>query len=214
MPGPVGRKRLPREVREAHQRRRVVSAAAEVFAKKGYPATTVDDLVAAGEVGVGSFYSLFGGKEDCLLATFDAIRVEMREAALAASSKGSDWPEEICLGLRALLEKIADDPLRARIALVEIQTAGATALRRYEEMMEEAARAVAQGRRLSAQSERLSPSLELTTVSGIAWLLHRRLTLGEAASVPTLFDELAELILEPYLGEKRAGALAQSAAAG
>lgn len=42
------------------------------------------------------------------------------------------------------------------------------------------------------------------TVSGVAWLLHRYLSLDEASTVPDLFEDLAELILEPYLGEEEA----------
>ncbi len=65
-PIPAGREKLSREVMEEHQRKRVVEAAIVVFAEKGYPGTTVDDLVNAARVGVGSFYALFGGKKSAL----------------------------------------------------------------------------------------------------------------------------------------------------
>jgi AcrR family transcriptional regulator len=68
---PVGKDQLSRAVIAEHQRRRLLAAAAEVFADRGYTATTVEDLVAAAEIGVGSFYSLCSGKEECLLALYD-----------------------------------------------------------------------------------------------------------------------------------------------
>lgn len=205
MPGPVGRRRLPREVLTDHQRKKALAAAIELFARKGYPATTIDDLVEAGGIGVGSFYALFGGKEECLIAGFEAAVATVRRR-VAAAAPGERWEDRVCAGLLELLEAVAADPVRARVALVEIQTAGAPALQEYENVLEEAALALSSGRDLVAADRRLPDSLEQTTVTGIALLLHRRLTMGESATIPELFEELAELILEPYLGDQRARA--------
>jgi AcrR family transcriptional regulator len=184
-----------------HQRARVLEAAIAIFAEKGYPATTVDDLVAAAQIGVGSFYALFEGKEQCLLATFEQILGEARQAVAEATGHGSSWADRVCLGLQAMLSAIAAEPARGRIALVEIQTGGPRALARYEETLLDVARMLATGRQHLASDRQPPESLEQTTVSGIAWLLHRRLVLGEASSVPALFGELGELVLEPYLGD-------------
>lgn len=190
-----------------HQRSRVLDAAIVIFAGKGYPATTVDDLVAAAQIGVGSFYALFEGKEQCLLAAYERVLEDGRRTVMEAALEGGTWADRICLGLGALLSAIAADPARARIALVEIQTGGPRALGRYEETLLDVAAALALGREELASDRHPPESLEQTTVSGIAWLLHRRLVLGEAASIPALFGELGELVLEPYLGEDGARAV-------
>lgn len=205
-PLPVGRHKLPREVMEEHQRARVLDAAIATFAEKGYPATTVDDLVAAAQIGVGSFYALFEGKEQCLLAAYERIVEEALIRVVEVATRGSSWPERVCLGLRQLLTAIAADPTSARIALIEIQTGGSDSLGRYEETLAAIARVLEEGRAETDPRRHLPASLEQTTVSGIAWLLHRRLATGETASIPDLYEELGELILEPYLGEKRARA--------
>lgn len=187
-----------------HQRARVLEAAISIFAEKGYPATTVDDLVAAAQIGVGSFYALFEGKEQCLLAAFEQILGDARQTVAEAAGHGSTWADTVCLGLQAMLSAIAAEPARGRIALVEIQTGGPRALDRYEEILLDLAGVLAMGRQQLAADRQPPASLEQTTVSGIAWLLHRRLVLGEASSVPALFGELGELVLEPYLGEDMA----------
>lgn len=174
-----------------------------VFARKGYPATTVDDLVDEAGIGVGSFYALFGGKEECLLAAYEEIADQIRRKVVAAAVADS-WPEQICQGLRQLLELVATEPARVRVALVEIQTAGPAAVRLYESTLEEAVAVLAKGRELEPASRRLPETLEQTTVNGIAWLLHRSLVLGESSTVQELYGELGELVLEPYLGEERA----------
>lgn len=205
-PIPAGRRKLPREVREEHQRARVMAAAVEVFAEKGYPATTVDDLVAAARTSVGSFYAFFNGKEECLIAVYRQVVSDARATMTAAAEPAAAWPEQVCLGLRELLDWVKAEPASAKIALVEIQTGGPTALARYEETMTDAAEFLRRGRALLESSRRLPDSLEQTTVNGVAWLLHRRLGAGEEDSVPALFEELGMLILEPYLGESGARA--------
>lgn len=204
-PIPAGREKLPREVREEHQRARVLAAAVDVFAEKGYPATTVDDLVAAARMGVGSFYAFFNGKEECLIAAHRQVVAHARAVMIAAAGAAPAWPQQACLGLRELLAWVAREPASAKVALVEIQTGGPAALGRYQETLSAAAEFFRRGRDLLPPSRRLPDSLEQTTVSGIAWLLHRRLAGGEADSVPALFEELGMLVLEPYLGEDGAG---------
>ncbi len=44
---PVGADSLPREVLAEHQRQRILDAAIEVFATRGYRRTTIDHLVAS-----------------------------------------------------------------------------------------------------------------------------------------------------------------------
>jgi AcrR family transcriptional regulator len=188
---------------EEHQRARVLDAAVLTFAEQGYPATTVDDLVAAAKIGVGSFYAFFSGKEQCLLAACERIIEEARGAVSATVGEAASWPDQVCLGLRGLLDWIQAEPAAARVGLVELQTGGPAAVALYEETLTAAAHALERGRESLPPSRRLPDSLEQTTVHGIAWLLHRRFTMGEGDSIPDLFEELGEMILEPYLGEAR-----------
>lgn len=201
----IGHGPLAREVVEEHQRRRVIDAAIDVFAKRGYPATTVDQLVEASGAGVGSFYALFGGKEGCMLLSFDQVVDDAREELRAAAAGADAWPDRVCAALRRLLELVAERPLRARVALVEIQTAGTDALRRYAAAIEEAAALLRHGRaEFPEATEGLTEGFELATVTGIAWVLHQRLVGGRAADSPSIFPELAEMTLEPYVGREAA----------
>ncbi len=200
-PLPAGRRKLEREVLEEHQRARILEAAIGVFAAKGYPAATVDDVVAAARIGVGSFYAHFGGKEQCLVGAYDQVAAEAREVVLEAAAGAEGWAAEACLGLRALLGYIAAEPERANVALVQVQTGGPAALERYDATIAALCAFLRRGRERLEQPERLADSLEQSTANGIAWLLHHRVSAGEAGSIGELFDDLAQMILEPYLGE-------------
>lgn len=200
-PMPVGRHPLSREVMAAHQRGRVLDAATEVFAKRGYQGTTVDHIVAAAQIGVGSFYALFEGKEDCFLQAYDRIVAEARERIAAAIPPEAPWPEQLCAALRTLLEAIAAEPLRARVALVEIQTAGPSGLARYEATLDGVAAQLRRGRAFSSAPDALPGTLETATIGGLTWLLQQRAAKGEAGAVQVLLSELLTIALEPYLGE-------------
>jgi len=207
MATPVGRERLPREVRAGYQRDRVLAAAIEVFAKRGYQGTTVDHVVSAARIGVGSFYSIFDGKEDCFLAAYDRIVTAGRERIAAAQPPGGAWSDHVAAGLRTLLELIAADPLAARVALVEAQAAGDAALARHERNLDDVADFLRLGRAASAIAEELPATLEFATVGGLTWLLQQRIATGENAP-DDLFPEVLEIVVEPYLGEARTAELA------
>jgi AcrR family transcriptional regulator len=210
-PTPVGRKSLPREVLAEHQRERVLAAVVEVFAKRGYQGTTVDHIVSAAKIGVGSFYSLFDGKEDCFLAAYDRIVADGRERMIAALPPGGTWPQRLVACLGALLAMIEAEPLTARIALVEVQTAGAKALLRHERNLDEAAELLRGGREHSPFSSELPARLEFATVGGLAWFLQQRIALGEIGGVTKLLPEVLEIVAEPYLGEAETARLLAAA---
>jgi AcrR family transcriptional regulator len=204
---PVGREPLSREVIESHQRERIVEVAIEVFAKRGYRATTIDHITAAAQIGIGSFYALFEGKEECFLAAYDRIVAEAREAIAAAVPAETPWPEASAIGLRTLLELVAAHPHHARVVLVEAQTAGPAALDVYEGTLDELVPALAKGRKHSPFGE-LPPTLEFATLTGFAWFLQQRIVLGELEGLGAALPEVLEIVLAPYVGADEAAQLA------
>jgi len=207
MSTPVGREPLPREVLAEHQRERVLAAATEVFAKRGYQGTTVDHVVSAAHIGVGSFYSLFEGKQDCFLATYDRVAAAGRAQMLAAIPADAAWPRQLAAALQALLELVEAEPFAARIALVEVQTAGAAALAHHERNLDEAADLLRGGREHSPVPDELPLTLEFATVGGLTWFLQQRISLGETGDATKLLPEVLEIVAEPYLGEEATTAL-------
>ncbi|MFL5897848.1 MAG: TetR/AcrR family transcriptional regulator [Solirubrobacterales bacterium] len=201
LPVPVGRQRLPKEVMQEHQRTRVLEAATEVFAKRGYQGTTVDHIVSAGRIGVGSFYSLFGGKQECFLAAYGRIVGEGRLRIEEAIPSDAAWPDRLLVGLRVLLELIEEQPLAARIALVEVQTAGKEALAEHARNLDQTAELLRSGREASSFGDELPATLEFATVGGLTWFLQQRIAAGET-DAEALLPDVLEIVAEPYLGEQ------------
>ena len=91
----------------------------KVVAEKGYEAATVADAVRQARVSRGTFYELFESKEACLAAAYrlglDVLAARVGEAIKPAS----DWRQELRLGIRAYLRTFDEEPLFARVYLLE-----------------------------------------------------------------------------------------------
>jgi AcrR family transcriptional regulator len=212
--GRVGHERLSRDVIEEQQRSRILDAATEIFAKRGYTSTTVDHIVSAARIGVGTFYSHFAGKEDCFLQAYERTLAVGREGVVERLPSGADWPQLACSVLFTVLESIAAEPLRARLILVEAQTAGDAALDRYEETIDELVPVLRGGREHSPFAEDLPESLEVAILGGLLWFLQQRVVLGELDGLEQRLPEVANIVLEPYLGKEGTDRLVESVALG
>jgi AcrR family transcriptional regulator len=207
-PVAVGRRPLEPEVYRDHQRDHVLAVATEVFAKRGYRATTVDHIVAAAKIGVGTFYGLFGGKEECFLAVYERVLAEFREGVCDRLPTDGPFSERAAGALRALLAQIAEQPLSARIALVEVQTAGPLALARYQQTVDAWIPQLAQARKESPFASELPSRLEEAVIGGLLWYLQQRLQQSELKDPDAHFADVLEIVLEPYLGPEATAALA------
>lgn len=209
---PTGRHGLPANIVAEHQRQRLIAATIELVAKRGYRSTSIDHIVKGAKVGYVAFYELFDGKEACFTAALEQIVSETGEQLTAAVGGADSWPQQICDALRRLVELIAAEPARARVALVEAPAAGPEAYRRYEEAVDSTIPKLREGRALRSGTAELSQTLEEAIVGGVAWIFHQRLVNSEAAAIPTMLEEAIQITLAPYLGEAEAQRIAASAA--
>src|SRR4051812_50183392 len=91
----------------------------QAVAEKGYAAATVADAVRLARVSRGTFYALFESKEACLAAAYRLGNEVIEERVTEAVRGAADWREELRLGLRAYLRGLDEEPLFARVYLLE-----------------------------------------------------------------------------------------------
>jgi AcrR family transcriptional regulator len=97
-----------RERRSAELRERLFRAALNLFAKKGYAETTVEDITEAADVGKGTFFNYFRSKEHILMA-FGEMQLGKLEA-IVRDTQQSDLPmREV---LRTLVFRMTEEPIR------------------------------------------------------------------------------------------------------
>ena len=78
----------------ADTRDRIIYAAMDLFARKGYGSTSVADILDEAGVNAGSLYHFFPGKQDVLIAVLSAYRAGMDEMLLQPAWDGVTDPIE------------------------------------------------------------------------------------------------------------------------
>jgi AcrR family transcriptional regulator len=200
----VEKRQVSLKVRSEERREQVLERMTDVFAKRGYQAATVDNLIAGGKISMGGFYKEFDGKEDAFVAVYDRVMAEVGERLAEAFPEGADWATQAAVGLRTVVEFAAEKPLAARVVLLEAQTGGPAAIGRYTATLGDVAGFLRAGRGEGGAANALPRSFEEATASGLAWLLQSRLAKERIADPAELWAGMAKMVLEPYLGASRA----------
>lgn len=83
--------------RAARTRKALHGALMSLILRKGYEATTIQDIIDQADVGRSTFYDHYTGKEDLLRNGFQILRRELAEAQRAARAR-ADGPQDEPLG--------------------------------------------------------------------------------------------------------------------
>ena len=197
---PRGRHRLPPEVIARSQRERLLEATIRVVAAKGYAATTVADLTREAGISRTTFYAMFDDKEACFLAAYDGV-VDVLVRRVAAAYEGEEeWPRRARAGLAALLEALAEEPDVARLALVDVGSAGPAAQRRFRAAMQRLTPFFEEGRDFAPGGRNLPANTSRMAIGAVAGLIADELTEERAEDLPNLLSDVLFATLVPYIG--------------
>lgn len=97
-----------RQRRTAETRERLFRSALDLFARKGFVETTVEDITEAADVGKGTFFNYFPSKDHILLA-FGEMQLAKLEAAVAEARQGGQTMPDF---LRSLGVRMTQEPIR------------------------------------------------------------------------------------------------------
>jgi AcrR family transcriptional regulator len=195
-----GGHQLRREVVVHHQRERILTAAVELIAERGYRAATVADIVKRAAIARLKFYENFSSKQDCFLAAYDAgLQEATRRVGEACEEHGASFPERVSAGIAALLDYAAAEPALARACIVEAPSLGAAMQGRREQALAAFA-PLLRGARQEAGEAELPGGVEESVFDGLYWLLYDAILTGVPERVEELHPQLVEFALLPFLG--------------
>jgi AcrR family transcriptional regulator len=100
-----------RERKKIAARARILSAAIELFSRRGLEAVTVEEIAAAADVGKGTIYNYFATKEDIVVAFMADL--EARMAPTIASFRPAEQPVDRILADYILLHFRLKEPYHA-----------------------------------------------------------------------------------------------------
>ncbi len=195
-----GRHAPPPEVRLAHQRRRLLQAAAEEFAAHGYAGASSESISRRAGMSKATFYEHFANKEECMLALFDRAAEVVGEAISVAAREagGKDAMARLRAGTRAFLTTLSAHREDAQTLLVEIIGAGPAATQRRDRIMQAFANVLdaenAEAARRGLIARFASPYDTLAIVGAITELVSRQVRLGKPADVLELAPVIDRLI--------------------
>jgi AcrR family transcriptional regulator len=201
--GRYDRRRTPEE-RQRDQRRRLLAAAADVFASQGFAGASVESIVERAGMSRRTFYEHFDGLEDILLRLHDRsanLAFRAVEAAVRAIDE-ADPIARIGTVVVAFLGVVAEYPDLSRVVFREVRAAGPelevrrdAVLGRYVALLFECLSA-AHARGLVA---RAPDELTLyTLVAGAESVAMRYVARNEAARAPEAAQALIELVLRAF----------------
>jgi AcrR family transcriptional regulator len=197
---PRGRHAPPLEVRLGQQRRRLLQAAATVFARTGYADAGTEAISREAGMSKATFYEHFANKEECILALFEtAARDVFALLAERPAGKPGTYQERVRARVRALLDIFARHPEATQTLLVEIIGAGPAAAKRRDDVLDAFAEVVYRDNARSAPGYGAptfaSRDDALAVVGGIAELASRKIRTGIPEDIRDLEDVCVRLVL-------------------
>jgi len=164
----------------------------EAVARGGYDQTSVKQVIGLAGVSRRAFYEQFANKQECFLATFDAIvHRDIQRITRAYLATGGGLEDRLRAAFGAFAEMAHDNPKAILLVLVEAQTAGAAGTLRLH-------RVTATCEQLLARSFLEAPEacqLPAPIVRGITGGLHGAISKLLSAADADASSDLAEEML-------------------
>jgi AcrR family transcriptional regulator len=180
---------------------RVLRALAAVVAEKGYPDTTVAEIVERAATSQRTFYEHFKNKEDAIVAALDSGSAHMLAAALPAFRRAPDWPHAVHDTQEAMFCFGAEEPEYARMGGVEMYAAGKRALDQREVVTEGMEGLLAPGYELKPGT----PPIAAEAIGGALYsLLYDHVNKKGPETLPDLVPTLVYVTLAPFLDRDEA----------
>lgn len=189
---------------------RIVFATAELVRRQGYPATTVTEIARVANVDVGTFYRLFEGKQQALIAAGDLLFRRSVAAAAGAFVAGETWPHRVWEAARALTQSAAESPSFAYVWLTETGAEDADARDRLDDLtlafsifLQEGDACLPDARSRSRRAPSEETRRAITAAVFELGYRDSRSVTGPPHSA--LLGHIVFVSLAPFLGVKRAG---------
>jgi AcrR family transcriptional regulator len=182
------------------QRSRMLAAAAQAVEELGYTRATVAHITRRAKVSRRTFYELFRNREECLMAALEDVVARIRRDLAAAELEDLVWRERIRGGLWVVLSFFDREPVAARFCIVQAMRGSQAVLERREEILQDLARILDEGRNEGTRGEDLPPLTAEGLVGAGFALVYARLLRKDSEPLTGLLGDLMGMIVLPYMG--------------
>ncbi len=184
---------------EVHEHRhRLLEGMAHAVAAKGYPDTTIADIVREASVSRRTFYEHFNTKAECLIALYEAASHNALRVLREAIDSEHAWETQIESALAAYLACMAQNPVLMRTLFIEILglgTEGIQARRRVNQEIADFMLTVINGANAGhKRAAPLAPGMAMAVVGGINELVLEYIEQDRVAKLPDLVGPASQLV--------------------
>lgn len=124
------------EQRVIERRERLLEAALQLFATKGYANTTIEALCSEAKVTTRHFYQAFKGREELLLTLYNQLMLELQAGLLSAmQDEHSSLQHKMNQVIQALVKQYLTDTRRAQVGVIEVVGASPVVEKRRREVI-------------------------------------------------------------------------------
>lgn len=191
------------------KRERLMVALAELSSEQGYAETTVAQIAERAELGQDDFYAHFAGKEECLLAAYDAAVDQAFSAAMRAfGSTPGTWAQATHAALRRLLDFLADTPALTNLCVVEAYHTGDRVFPRRQRALSLFSTFLEPGYS-EAQNEPPTRLMSELIAGGVFDIIHKHTLERRLDQLPDALPAVTVLTLSPFVGNDEAARLAE-----
>jgi AcrR family transcriptional regulator len=188
---------------------RVLRALAAIVAEKGYPATTVAEIVERASTSQRTFYEHFANKEEAMVAALDSGSAQMLGTTLPAFRRAPDWQHAVRSAYEAMFAFGVEEPEYSRLGAVEMYAAGKRALQTRDTIMEGLEALLAPGYELAPET----PAIAAEAIGGAVYaLVYDQVKAHGPETLPELVPMATYMTLAPFLGAADAYELATEGA--
>ncbi len=184
---------------------RICAAMAKVSARKGYAATTVDDVAAEASISLSTFYDHFSSKEEAFIAACDLGLAQASAAWMPAFERAPDWQHGIRSLSEALLTYLSSDEAWARMGVVEALAAGPDGMERHDKGVAALAAVLKPG---FEQAPDVPPIAAEAIAGGFYALVYERIRQQQTRRLAALQPATTFLLLAPFVGADEAARIA------
>jgi AcrR family transcriptional regulator len=181
------------------RRTRIIDATVVSLAERGFAHTTVGEVCARARVSRATFYESFEGLRDCLIAVIDDAYDRTQALVSEAFAGEQCWRSGVRGGLGALLALFDEEPMLARVWLLETLGAGTWALERRTHHLAAMIAMITERWPLPQESE-VNPLASAAIVESILGLIQTRMLANSPEPLLELLGPLMGLIGTLYIG--------------
>jgi AcrR family transcriptional regulator len=192
-----------RERKKARTREAIIDAALDLFGRKGFEATTIEDIAAAADVSPRTFFRYFDSKVDLVMAHNEAHGDKI--GPLIAARPATEGPLEALRQVvqQMLLERLAE-PSVVREFQVMMSSPTLRKMAREHFYEEEAELISAFAARLGTGDDDLTANVMASAAAATIWTVVERWLAGgkEVERLPSMIDEAFALLEAGFSGTR------------